>query len=457
MLKTSSLALRLVVAAGLWMAAALAIGGFLLSSLFAGSALRSFDARLVVYLEALVAGSEIDPTGVLAIDAALGDPRFDQALSGWYWQVSAPGMEAQRSRSLWDQTLATDQATLPGQATGYDIGDADGNRLRAVARDIKLPGAPAALRYIVAGGTGEIEAEIRGFNIALAWSLSVLGAGLLIALLVQVRYGLRPLRLVRQALIAIRMGEASRLEGDFPSEIAPLSNELNNLLEHNAAVVERARTHVSNLAHALKTPLAVLANEAERGEDAFAQTVRRQIAAMRGQVDHYLSRARTAAARGVIGIRTEVAPAIEDLRRTLLRLHRDRGVAIEVVCEPGLMFRGERQDLEEMLGNLIDNACKWGRSRIEVRAERREDRLHITVDDDGPGLASDDRDGLFQRGKRLDERVPGSGHGLAIVRDIAELYDGKAMLDASPLGGLRAVLDLPAAAPRATGYREASP
>jgi signal transduction histidine kinase len=206
-----------------------------------------------------------------------------------------------------------------------------------------------------------------------------------------------------------------------------------------------------NLAHALKTPLAVLANEAERGEGAFAETVRRQTAAMRGQVDHYLSRARTAAARGVIGIRAEVAPAIEDLRRTLLRLHRDRGLAIDVACDPALGFRGERQDLEEMLGNLIDNACKWGRSRIEVRARRYHDRLVITVDDDGPGLGFDDRERLFERGKRLDERVPGSGHGLAIVRDIAELYDGKALLEASPLGGLRAVLDLPAAPARETG------
>ncbi len=444
-MRTNSLALRLVVAASLWLGAALAVGGLLLSSLFTGSVERNFDARLVVFLEALVAGSEIDAAGALAIDANLGEPRFEQVFSGWYWQVSSADAVPSRSRSLWDQSLATDAPAEPGPGVGYDTEDADGSALRAVARDITLPGSDRRYRYVVAASPAEIEREIARFNTTLAGSLAVLGAGLLAALLIQVRYGLQPLRRVRQALVAIRVGEASRLAGAFPVEIAPLSDEINNLLEHNAAVVERARTQVSNLAHALKTPLAVLANEADGASGPLAETVRRQAATMRGQVDRYLSRARTAAAGSVLGARTEVAPVVEDLRRTLERIHLDRRLAVAARVEPGLGFRGERQDLEEMLGNLIDNACKWGRSRIEVAAVRRDARLCVTVEDDGPGLEPEVLASLFERGKRLDEGVPGSGLGLAIVRDIAELYAGSIALDASPLGGLRATLTLPAA------------
>jgi signal transduction histidine kinase len=454
-MRINSLALRLVAGAALWIAVALVAGGIALSALFRSSVERGFDARLAVLVESVVAASGVGADRALEVGEVAGEPRFEQALSGWYWQVAlagepvagepGAGEPVARSRSLWDQILATDVTPPAGAIANAGIEGPDGAGLRLAVRDITLPGSDARYRYLVAGDSSEIEAEVGAFNTALGWSLGLLGVGLIAALLIQVRFGLQPLRRVRAGLVAVRAGEAKRLEGDFPVEIAPLSDEVNNLLDHNAAVVERARTHVSNLAHALKTPLAVLANESEREDSALARSVRQQVAAMQGHVDHHLSRARTAAAVTVLGARTELAPAVEDLRRTLLRLHAGRGIEIEIRLEPGLDFRGERQDLDEMLGNLMDNACKWGRSRIAVEAARRGAELVLSVDDDGPGLSPEQRAGLFERGKRLDEHMPGSGHGLAIVRDIAELHGGSVGLDASVLGGLRATLTLPAA------------
>jgi signal transduction histidine kinase len=329
---------------------------------------------------------------------------------------------------------------LPGQVEGPD-----GQPLRLVERDIALPGSAHRLRFAVAGDRGEIDAAVARFNRTLAWALGLLGLGLLLALLVQIRYGLQPLRRIRQAIVAVRTGRAQRLEGEFPVEITPLSDELNVLIEHNAAVLERARTQVSNLAHALKTPLSVLTNDAAAASGPLAATVQRQTATMRRQIDHYLARARTAAAARVLGVRAELAPVVADLRRTLARIHVERKIAIETDVPAGLAVRGERQDLEEMLGNLADNACKWAASRVAISARREDGRILCTIDDDGPGLPESQRAAVFDRGRRLDENVPGTGHGLAIVREIAELHDGSVSLDRSPQGGLRAILSLPSA------------
>jgi signal transduction histidine kinase len=441
----TSLALRLSLAAGLWIALALVVAGLVLSTLFRAYVERSFDARLGVLLESLIAVADLDRDGQMNVQQPLGEPRFDQIYSGWYWQVAGPSMTPLRSRSLWDQGLPIGPEPAPGEVEWFPATGPNGERLLVAARDITFPGSRDRYRFAVAGSLGDIEGEVRRFDTALAWSLGALGIGLVVALLLQVRFGLQPLRRLSAGLVAIRTGRAARLGGEFPREIEPLARELNNLLEHNAVVVERARTHVSNLAHALKTPLAVLVNEAAGESGPLADTVRRQAAAMRAQVEHYLSRARTAATAGVLGARTELAPVLEDLRRTLLRIHADRGIAIECRCEPGLAFRGERQDLEEMLGNLLDNACKWGRSRVQVTASPAGDRLEVVIEDDGPGLSAAERAALFQRGKRLDEAVPGSGHGLAIVRDIADLYGGAVALQEAALGGVAARLVLPRA------------
>jgi len=299
-------------------------------------------------------------------------------------------------------------------------------------------------RFIVAGDLTETEADVARFNQTLFWSFAAFSLGLLAAIAIQVRVGLMPLRRVSEALARIREGRARQLEGKFPSEIAPLASELNGLIAHSAEVVGRARAHVANLAHFLKTPLTVLANEAAGASGPLAETVSRQVTSMRRQVDHYLARARAAGALDVLGSRTEVGPVLNDLARVLKRMHAEKELSIDVDVAPGLAFRGEREDLEEMAGNLIDNACKWARRRITVEGRSLDGgKFSLAVEDDGPGLTPEERSRAMQRGERFDESVPGTGLGLAIVRDISKLYGGNITLGESPLGGLATRLELP--------------
>jgi signal transduction histidine kinase len=298
---------------------------------------------------------------------------------------------------------------------------------------------------IRSGDRREIQADRQSFNRLLTFALAVLFAGVVGAVLVQVRFGLEPLRRMGRALSGIRAGRAARLEGDFPAEIEPLATELNALLDHNEALVDRARTHVGNLAHGLKTPLSVLTNEARRSHGPLASLVARQVALMRRQVDHHLARARAIATGTILGARTDVAPVLEDLRRTLGRIYADKALAITADCPPELAFRGARQDLEEMLGNLLDNACKWASAGVMVRGEAAGEHLLLVIEDDGPGLPPARLAEVLERGRRLDEQVPGTGLGLAIVADLAQLYRGRLVLEEAEGGGLRALLTLPAA------------
>jgi signal transduction histidine kinase len=334
-----------------------------------------------------------------------------------------------------------------GEGVTLDLVGPHGEPLKVLSRAISLPGRDQPFVYMVAGDRREISAETERFNRLLVLGLGTLLLGVVAAVLIQVRFGLEPLRRIRRGLAEIRIGQARRLAGDYPEELRPLANELNALLDHNEAVVERARTHVGNLAHGLKTPIAVLTNEASRSRGSLAALTLRQTALMRQQVDHHLSRARAMATASVIGSRCDVAPVLSDLHRTLARIYATRELAIEIACPPETAFRGARQDLEEMLGNLLDNACKWARTRVVASAEAVDERLMVVVEDDGPGLPPERRSEVMQRGRRLDERVPGSGLGLSIVVDIAELYGGALSLHEAASGGLRARLELPAARP----------
>jgi signal transduction histidine kinase len=443
-MRRNSLAFRLVAGAAVWGALVLSAGGYALSALFGDNVERNFDAHLAVLLEGLVAGSELGVGGRLELRLQLGEPRFTQPLSGWYWQINNGARALDRSSSLWDQSLPVDLAPDRSSAANDVIGP-DGQELRLLIRTITLPGADAPLLYAVAGDRAEIRTDKQRFNRLLSLALGALFLGLLGAVVIQVRFGLEPLRRIESALAAIRIGAARRLEGHFPYEISTLADELNALLDHDEALVERARTHVGNLAHGLKTPLSVLTNEAARRDGPLAELVARQVTQMRRLVDHHLARARAMATGSVLGARTEVAPVLGDLQRTLLRIYAPRALAIEVDCAAGLAFRGARQDLEEMLGNLLDNACKWATHSVVVRVAQEAARLSMTIEDDGPGLPADRRAEVLERGRRLDERVPGSGLGLAIVADIAELYRGTIALDRAPAGGLRVRLELPVA------------
>jgi len=331
--------------------------------------------------------------------------------------------------------------------SGYVVGPGD-KPLRMIEREIDDDEG----RYLiqVAANADVIQTQIERFEYALAATFLVLAVALLGSTALAVRFGLRPLRVLREGLAAIRRGEAERISGDFPQDVAPLAAEVNLLLESNRAVVERARTQVGNLAHALKTPLSVIVNEADSSSPRLADKVREQAAVMRRQVGFYLDRARAAARAGAAGSATEVKPVVEQLIRTFEKIYRDRDIVFVVEAPDGLRFRGESQDLTDLIGNLLDNAGKWARTRIVAHAEPEPKseiagRHYFTaaIDDDGPGLDENERSAALERGRRLDESRPGSGLGLSIVVDLAAAYGGALRLEPSPLGGLRATLRLP--------------
>ncbi|RED37872.1 signal transduction histidine kinase [Rhodopseudomonas thermotolerans] len=454
----SSLATRLFLSATAWVVVILAITGIVLSSVYRGASERAFDRRLNLYLRTIIA-EVATPDATQEGFQSIGEPLFDLPLSGWYWQVvrtDGDKPETRASRSLWDRKLPRleDQGIELGPSGvrhGYVAGP-EGQTLRMVERPVDL-GLDGKFVVTVAGDATEIFEETRTFDYYLAGTFLALSIGLVLTTIFQVRFGLAPLKRISDSIADVRSGRAERLEGQFPVEIAPLARETNALIEANREIVERARTHVGNLAHGLKTPLSVLVNEASaRPGDPLAAKVMEQAELMRGQVTHHLERARIAARLTVIGTVTEVEPVIEALRRTMEKIHRDRAIAVRAEVAPGLKFRGERQDLEEMVGNLVDNACKWAAERvfIAVSGEKADEpgappKLRIVVDDDGIGLSAEQRALVARRGKRLDESKPGSGLGLAIVVDLAALYGGELKLDNAPIGGLRAELTLPAA------------
>jgi signal transduction histidine kinase len=454
-MRANSLALRLFLSATAWAVVILLITGVILSSLYRDAVERSFDRRLGVYLRTIVAdlASPDDTSG--KFPQSLGEPLFELPLSGWYWQVTRldpDKHDVRASRSLWDGGLPhlEDRDVKPsadGSRQGYVEAPED-QRLRLVERTVDL-GDEGHYLVAVAGDAAEITEETRSFDQALAITFALLAAVLLLTTMFQVQFGLAPLKRITDSLAAIRAGKAERLAGNFPDEIAPLARETNALIDTNKEIVERARTHVGNLAHALKTPLSVMVNEATaRPRDPLAEKVLEQADIMRDQVARHLERARLAARLTVVGSLTEVNPVVTALARTMEKIHHNRDVAIEVHAGEDVRFRGERQDLEEMIGNLVDNACKWANSRvaIEVMREGRDEAqvVHVIVDDDGRGLSPSEREQVAHRGSRLDETKPGSGLGLSIVVELAELYGGKLNLGTAPLGGLRAELVLPA-------------
>lgn len=452
---TRSLAFRLFAAAAVWVAAVLVVAGVLLVSYYQHATEKAFDERLHVYLKTLVADLARRDVGDRTAPGALGEPRFELPLSGWYWQVDRLDRDkttTNASKSLFESYLPSLETlkvpALPGGVRDAYLTGPDGRRLRAVERMIDL-GEDGRYRITVAGPADEIDEEIASFTGALLLTFALLGVGLVGATLVQVWFGLRPLKRMSAALAGMRAGRIERMPPDVPDEIAPLARELDALVDSNRKVVERARTHVGNLAHALKTPLSVIANEAAGAPSGgLGEKIRQQVEMMRTQIDHHLQRARIAAAVSVVGTVTEIGPVVDGLVRTMAKIHQARGLDIAVSVPAGLRFRGERQDLEEMIGNLVDNACKWAGSRVLVsaREEEREGRPEILVDidDDGPGLSAGMRVTIPERGRRLDETKPGTGLGLSIVGDLVTLYGGRLGLDASPEGGLRARLELPA-------------
>lgn len=458
-----SLRIRLLAGTLIWIAASILVAGWGLSSLFHRHVEAQFYAELETHLDQLTAQLALDEAGRPTLSLPLSDPRLSRPYSGCYWQVDGIGRSASstagnagllRSRSLWDHVLAVPADTpASGEIHRHRIVGPQGKMLGMVERSVRIDDAPDGnagnFRLIAAADEALMTEPIERFSGALWLALGLLGTGLFIAALVQVVVGLAPLRKLQAALARIRNGEAQQLDGRFPAEIMPLVDEFNTVLAQNTEVVERSRTEAGNLAHALKTPLSVLANaagEKDKQNTDLARLVTDQVAIARRKVDYHLSRAQVAATMGTPRARTPLLPVVEGLARAMRRIHAGRKIELQIQSFPeSFTFRGEAQDLQEMLGNLLDNACKWAARSVEVSVRGDEARLTISIDDDGTGLDTDQRQRVIQRGIRADETVPGSGLGLAIVDDLARLYGGRLELLDSPLGGLRASLTLPAA------------
>lgn len=475
---TGSLRLRLLAGTLAWMALTIALVGVGLRALFQEHITHQLQGQLMMQLDHLSAAVDWGSDGQLSISPLTADPRWSQPLSGLYWQIDRLGSLAQpaleRSRSLWDQTLALPLTPLPPYMPApapppqlplssmppapplgrklQRLHDAQGHSLLVVARTLQLPDDSAPpLRLIVAGDEALLAEPLQRFTHMLWIALGLLALGLALAVALQLHLALQPLRLVRQRLAHVRAGQQADLIGPFPRELAPLVAEFNHVLHENADMVQRARTQAGNLAHAVHTPLSILANAAASENSPLGCLVREQVQMARRQVDYHLARARAAAAVRATGLATPVEPVLHALLRTMTRLHAERGIAFEwhnpaSHSSGPLAFRGEEQDLYELLGNLIDNAGKSARTRVQVQVQHRDAELHFTIDDDGPGIAPEQRQHMFTRGVQLDEQRPGSGLGLDIVRTLADTYGGNVhVLDApAPLGGARLHLVLPA-------------
>jgi len=455
-----SLARRIAIAATIWGLLVLIGGAVALSAVYRAQTLalveQDLQETLITLSRELIREDSILPDGRVTDTERTyfpRDARFQTQYSGQYWAVVAISPDQSivgdfRSKSLWDEDvpvtpdLISRAVTAPGvtQYGNYD-GPAD-QRSRVAVLAIVIENRPTPLILVAAADRTPNDVAATRFRNLLLGTMIALFGGVFAAMLLGIRYSLDPLVRLQADVARVREGETQKLDGDYPSEVRPLTEELNKLIEHNREVVERARTHVGNLAHALKTPLAVLKNEAS-GQSQLDNVVRRQADAMQTNVEHYLKRARMAARAETIGARTDVRPVIDGLARLLNRLFDARGIEVTVEGAASALFRGEQQDFEEMAGNLMENACKWAASEVRVRISDQAQGLVVTVEDDGAGLTEAERQAALKRGVRLDETTPGTGLGLSIVKELAELHKGELQLGVAELGGLSATLRFP--------------
>ena len=446
--RMGSLTSRMIGVAAIWIAALLLLGGFALDRVLTRSIVDNFDNQLTFVLNSMIAASEIGPDGEVRFNRPPADQRFIEPYSGLYFQISGESADTFPSRSLWDRRLRVADTHADVEPHLYDSNEfstvGHSEPLRIAERDAILPGSNIRWRFQVAQSRETIDEQIRRLRSTLTWSFTALGVGLLVLAALQTFYGLWPLRRVRQEVASIRSGAKQRIGSDFPTEIRPLTEEINQLLAHSEAQAEEARRHAGNLAHALKTPLTVITNAATARTTDIADTVCREAQVMRRQVDHHLARARAIGRRASAQARATVWESLEAVQRAVERLYED--VTIDIAGDQHAQVRVERQDLDEMLGNLVENAAKYGGGRVFVTVEPKGANVDILVEDDGSGIPEADRDSLFARGARLDTTgKPGTGLGLAIVRDVAEIYEGSIRLEESEdLGGVLARLTLPA-------------
>jgi signal transduction histidine kinase len=444
-----SLRLRLLVAASASISMALVIAGFGMVALFDRHVERRVDAELATYLRQLAGLVVFDAAGEVGLDGDPADPRFDQPYGGLYWQIEdADRHRVLRSRSLWDQELALPD-DVPSDILTLDAPGPQNSTLRVALRRIQFP-APRGARWLVLAVAldqrGQIEAR-RDFLTEVAPSLALLALVLIAAAWLQVNIGLKPLEHVRRGMQAIRARAQRRLDGDFPDEIQPLAQEVNELLAVQEAAVERARAQAGDLAHGLKTPLTILAQDArklkERGETEIGREVEDLTRSMQRHIDRELARARIAANLRAPGANADLPVVLRRVVDAIRRTPRGGAVHWAIDLREHLHLRMDAQDLVELSGNLVDNAAKWAREQASIHLEQRPSEIVIVIEDDGPGVPPDLIASLGERGVRLDESLSGTGLGLAISRDLVTAYGGSLDLSNRAEGGLRAEIRLP--------------
>ncbi|MFD1788345.1 sensor histidine kinase [Sphingomonas floccifaciens] len=441
---TGSISRRMIAIAAIWIMVLLTGGGYALDRVLTSAVSANFDDQLEFLLNTMLASAEIDSEGELVFNRQLADQRFLEPNSGLYWQISGGDFAPFPSRSLWDRRLATNQKHSDQNVHIYDSKQFPSETLRIAELDATVPGSPVRWRFQIAQNRLALDEQVSALRRVLVRSFLLLGAGLIVMVALQTIWGLLPLRRLRFEIQRLREGKSTRVEGSMPAEIAPMVEELNALVTHNDRQAEEARRHAGNLAHALKTPLTVIMNAAAAGQADLAETVIREARTMRRQVDHHLARARAVGRRGSAHSRADVWPSIEAVERAVARLYPN--VRIDIDGQKDLIARIERQDLDEILGNLVENAAKYGGGSVFATVRANAGFVEILVEDDGMGIPEADRIRIFDRGVRLDSGKPGTGLGLAIVRDVAEIYEGTVSLEESDdLGGLLVRLRLPSA------------
>jgi len=440
-----SLTKRIISLSIFWIVIALLATAFLLSRFYRQHIEEHYDAHVFTHVEELMASVESGPNGAVTLSREPTDPRFHRPNSGWYWEILAADIPLQKSASLGDQHLDLSNMSLD-EITGVQTVFGPGQqKLRAHVVHVAYPHDPGSLTFVATVPEMQITDDVYDFAFQVLVSFLVLGVGLSVAVVVQVAVALKPLKAIRSAISDIRAGRTERLPREFPSDVQPLADELNFLLDHNEMLLKRARNQLGDLAHAIKNPLTVIRNEARGMSSKEGQLILDQSHVMASSMDHYLSRARIYGKQDAIGYRTSVGSVLDDLSYAVEHIHEGRGIRIRTLGLEDKWFRGEAQDLEEMVGNLIDNAFKWAKSEVAVECKTENNCLALVIEDDGPGIAEEYLDDVMKRGRKLDNATPGHGHGLGIVKDIAELYGGSLKLSKSELGGLKTELNLPSA------------
>jgi len=428
-----------------WIVLTLLATAFLLTWLYRDHIEQHYDAHVFTHVEELMAAVESGPDGNFTLYRQPTDPRFHRPNSGWYWQILAADRVLAKSDSLGENLLDVSSLNFEENHDMQEVIGPNGQTLRAQVVHMSHERIPEAITILATAPEVQIRDDVQDFLRHIMISFLLLALGLSVAVVVQVTVALRPLKAIKTAISDVHTGKFDRLPRDFPTDVQPVVDELNSLIDHNETLLKRARTQLADLAHAVKTPLTVIRNEARELESKQGQLILDQAHVMSGNIDHYLSRARISGQKGALGSRTSIKAVTEDLRFAVERMFKDRDITVELCSKGDCRFSGEVQDLEEMLGNLVENACKWARRTVEIRCRLDGDRLTLTVEDDGPGIAQKDFENVLQRGHKLDEATPGHGQGLGIVKDIAELYGGSVRLGKSAMGGLKAELELPAA------------